>query len=213
MLGYFEELIEELKAMIPKALYDKADDTVQGDRWIACLECIHEMADAWEELNGENLVWVPGHYETKDSGDFTTPSAEPLSYPYYQLCCYDKAGCFDEEFGKEDRLFGFLGTLFIQNIVNKYDPDSDKIRVFYHVGKFNSYEITLTPVTGSDLQAGDSGTITCLMRNYHEVPFEPKSVDSFIQNKISWTAAKTDDILRVQFGNKTYCELKVVAQR
>jgi hypothetical protein len=24
------------------------------------------MADAWEEVNGENLVWVPGHYERKD---------------------------------------------------------------------------------------------------------------------------------------------------
>lgn len=25
-----------------------------------------EMADAWEEVNGDNLVWVPGHYERKD---------------------------------------------------------------------------------------------------------------------------------------------------
>lgn len=23
------------------------------------------MADAWEEINGENLVWVPGHVEGK----------------------------------------------------------------------------------------------------------------------------------------------------
>lgn len=29
------------------------------------LNCFTEMADAWEEVNGENLVWVPGHYEKK----------------------------------------------------------------------------------------------------------------------------------------------------
>ena len=33
--------------------------------WISCLECLTEMADAWEEVNGENLVWIPGHYEKK----------------------------------------------------------------------------------------------------------------------------------------------------
>ena len=56
-----EKYIEELKAKIPKALYDKADDTVQGDQWTVCLECVQEMANAWEILNGENLVWVTGH--------------------------------------------------------------------------------------------------------------------------------------------------------
>ena len=24
------------------------------------------MADAWEEVNGEDLIWVPGHYEKKE---------------------------------------------------------------------------------------------------------------------------------------------------
>lgn len=60
-----EKYIEELKAKIPEALYGKAVDTVRGDRWTACLACVQEMANAWEELNGENLIWVPGHYETR----------------------------------------------------------------------------------------------------------------------------------------------------
>ena len=36
------------------------------DMFLDGSECITEMANAWEEVNGENLVWVPGHYERKD---------------------------------------------------------------------------------------------------------------------------------------------------
>lgn len=68
-----EKYIEELKTMIPKALYDNISEKLVADQcysiWQYCLECVQEMADAWEELNGENLVWVPGHYEAKNSND------------------------------------------------------------------------------------------------------------------------------------------------
>lgn len=61
---------QELKKRIPTALFDKVSEELLKDQccsiWIHCLECITEMADAWEEVNGENLVWVPGHYERKD---------------------------------------------------------------------------------------------------------------------------------------------------
>ena len=60
----------QIKEKIPSALYDKVSEDLLKDQccsiWIHCLECITEMADAWEEVNGENLVWVPGHYERKD---------------------------------------------------------------------------------------------------------------------------------------------------
>ena len=59
--------IQEIKDKIPPALWDKKSEELLRDQclslWICCLECISEMADAWEEVNGENLVWVPGHYE------------------------------------------------------------------------------------------------------------------------------------------------------
>ena len=59
----------QIKEKIPSALYDKVSEDLLKDQccsiWIHCLECITEMADAWEEVNGENLVWVPGHYEKK----------------------------------------------------------------------------------------------------------------------------------------------------
>ena len=96
-----EKYIEELKTMIPKALDDKADATVQGDQWTACLECVQEMANAWEILNGKNLVWVPGHYEAKTPTDDTTQIGPPLSYPYYHLCYFDKDGCYDENINAE----------------------------------------------------------------------------------------------------------------
>lgn len=206
------EYIEELKTMIPKALYNKAVDTVHGDRWTACLECVQEMANAWEELNGENLVWVPGHYETKNSDDYTKPYTPPLSYPYYQLCYCNKDGCYDEEFGKEDRLLGFLSQLFVQNIANKYIPDSDKIRVFYHVGKLNTYEITLTPAFWSNLKVEDSGTIVGIEWNGTLNKPEAELVNLFIRDKANLETAKTDSF-RIQFDNKTSCELKVEAQR
>ena len=60
----------QIKEKIPSALYDKVSEDLLKDQccsiWIHCLECITEMADAWKEVNGENLVWVPGHYERKD---------------------------------------------------------------------------------------------------------------------------------------------------
>ena len=64
------ENIQEVKERIPPALYDRVSEGLLKDQccsiWIHCLECLTEMADAWEEINGENLVWVPGHYERKD---------------------------------------------------------------------------------------------------------------------------------------------------
>ena len=60
----------QIKEKIPSALYDKVSEELLKNQcysiWISCLECLTEMADAWEEVNGENLVWVPGHYERKD---------------------------------------------------------------------------------------------------------------------------------------------------
>lgn len=59
--------IQEIKDKIPPALWDKKSEELLRDQclslWICCLECISEMANAWEEVNGENLVWIPGHYE------------------------------------------------------------------------------------------------------------------------------------------------------
>lgn len=59
--------IQEIKNKIPPALWDKKSEELLRDQclslWICCLECISEMANAWEEVNGENLVWIPGHYE------------------------------------------------------------------------------------------------------------------------------------------------------
>lgn len=64
------EHLQEVKERIPTALYDRVSEELMKDQccsiWIHCLECISEMADAWEEVNGKNLVWVPGHYERKD---------------------------------------------------------------------------------------------------------------------------------------------------
>ena len=63
------DVIGEIKEKIPSALYDKVSEELLKDQccsiWISCLECLTEMADAWKEVNGENLVWVPGHYEKK----------------------------------------------------------------------------------------------------------------------------------------------------
>lgn len=64
---------EEVKARIPTALFDKVSDELMKDQcfsiWTHILECISEMSDAWEEVNGENLVWVPGHYERTSEED------------------------------------------------------------------------------------------------------------------------------------------------
>lgn len=63
------ECINEIHSHIPEALWDKISEDLVRDQclslWTCCIECIKEMADAWEEQNGENLVWVPGHYEKK----------------------------------------------------------------------------------------------------------------------------------------------------
>lgn len=65
-----KEIIQEVKEKIPIALFDKVSEELLKDQcysiWIHCLECITEMANTWEEVNGENLVWIPGHYERKD---------------------------------------------------------------------------------------------------------------------------------------------------
>lgn len=66
----FKDDIQELKERIPTALYDRVSEELLKDQccsiWIHCLECITEMVDAWEEVNGKNLMWIPGHYERKD---------------------------------------------------------------------------------------------------------------------------------------------------
>ena len=207
-----EKYIEELKTMIPKALYDKADDTVQGDQWTVCLECVQEMANAWEILNGENLVWVPGHYETKTSTDDTIQIGPPFSYPYYHLCYFDKDGCYYEEFGKEDRLFNFLGALFAQNILDNDNPQDETVRLYYHIGKFNTYEITLIPDIESNLQPRDSSAVTSIEWNGRLYRLEANLADLFILAKANQKSAK-NDTMRILFGNKTFCELKVVAIR
>ena len=211
-----EKYIEELKTKIPEALYDNISEKLAADQcysiWQYRLECVQEMADAWEELNGENLVWVPGHYETKTSTDDTTYIGPPLSYPYYHLCYYDKDGCFDEEFGKEDRLFDFLGALFAQNILDKDNPQDEIARLYYHVGKFNTYEITLIPDIESSLQPGNSNAVTGIEWNGRLCRLEANLVDLFIWDKVNQKFAK-NDTMRILFGNKTFCELKVVATR
>lgn len=64
------DYIAEVKDRIPEALYDSVSEQLIRDQclsiWIACLECLDEMRDAWEEVNGENLIWVPGHFEKKE---------------------------------------------------------------------------------------------------------------------------------------------------
>lgn len=211
-----EKYIEELKAKIPEALYDNISEKLAADQcysiWQYCLECVQEMADAWEELNGENLVWVPGHYEAKTSTDDTTYIGPPLSYPYYHLCYYDKDGCFDEEFGKEDRLFDFLGALFAQNILDKDNQQDETARLYYHVGKFNTYEITLIPDTEFSLHLGDSNTVTGIEWNGRLYRLEANIVNLFIFNQVDRGSIKNDTV-RILFGNKTFCELKVVATR
>lgn len=61
---------DEIRERIPVALWDKISEDLIRDQclslWTCCIECIKEMADAWEEVNGEDLVWVPGHYEKKE---------------------------------------------------------------------------------------------------------------------------------------------------
>lgn len=211
-----EKYIEELKAKIPEALYDNISEKLAADQcysiWQYCLECVQEMADAWEEVNGENLVWVPGHYEAKTSTDDTTQSAPPLSYPYYHLCYYDKNGCYDEEFSKEDRLFDLLGALFVQNILDKDNPYDEAVRLYCCIGKFNTYEITLIPDIESSLQPGDSDTVTGIEWNGRLCRLEANLVDLFIWDKVNQNLAK-NDTMRILFGNKTFCELKVVATR
>ena len=65
-----DNYINQVKEKIPTALYDKISEELLENQccsiWICCLECLTEMANAWEEVNGENLVWVPGHYEQKE---------------------------------------------------------------------------------------------------------------------------------------------------
>ena len=211
-----EKYIEELKTKIPEALYDNISEKLAADQcysiWQYCLECVQEMADAWEELNGENLVWVPGHYEAKTSTDDTTYIGPPLSYPYYHLCYYDKDGCFDEEFGKEDRLFDFLGALFAQNILDKDNPQDETARLYYHVGKFNTYEITLIRDTESSLHPEDNNAVTGIEWNGRLCRLEPNIVNLFIFNQVDRGSIKNDTV-RILFGNKTFCELKVVATR
>lgn len=71
--------VAELKSKIPEALYDRVSEELLADQccsvWIHCLECIEEMAETWKEVNGENLIWVPGHYECK-------PEIDSMNYSF-----------------------------------------------------------------------------------------------------------------------------------
>lgn len=62
--------IVEVQKRIPDALYDYVLRSLKNDQclsiWQYCLKCIEEMADAWEEVNGKDLVWVPSHYEKQE---------------------------------------------------------------------------------------------------------------------------------------------------
>lgn len=68
-LKQFKTDTDEIRERIPVALWDKVSEDLTRDQcysyWQYCLECIQQMADAWEEVNGENLIWIPGHYEKK----------------------------------------------------------------------------------------------------------------------------------------------------
>lgn len=68
-LKQFKTDTDEIRERIPVALWDKVSEDLARDQcysyWQYCLECIQQMADAWEEINGENLIWIPGHYEKK----------------------------------------------------------------------------------------------------------------------------------------------------
>ena len=117
-----------------------------------------------------------------------------------------------EEFGKEDRLFDFLGALFAQNILDKDNPQDEAARLYYHVGKLNTYEITLIPNIESSLQPGDSNAITSIEWNGRLCRLEASIVNLFILNQIDRGSLKNNTV-RILFGNKTFCELKVVATR
>lgn len=43
------------------------------------------MADAWEEINGEDLVWIPGHYEKKEK--FKSKN-DPITETIKKCECY-----------------------------------------------------------------------------------------------------------------------------
>lgn len=51
-----EDYIQQVKEKIPQALFDKVSEELLKDKccstWIHCLECLVEMAGAWEEING-----------------------------------------------------------------------------------------------------------------------------------------------------------------
>ena len=151
-------------------------------------------------------------FRSKTSTDDTIQIGPPLSYPYYHLCYFDKDGCYDEEFGKEDRLFDFLGALFVQNILDKDNPQDETARLYYHIGKFNTYEITLIPDIESNLQPGDSSAVASIEWNGRLYRLEANLVDLFILAKMNQKSAK-NDTMRILFGNKTFCELKVVTTR
>lgn len=69
MSEYANENVKEVTKKIPVALYDSVADRLRRDNcysiWQICLECIEEMADAWEEVNGSDLVYVPAHFEKR----------------------------------------------------------------------------------------------------------------------------------------------------
>lgn len=62
--------VDDVYKYIPCALWDSVSEQMRQKRgigyWLYCLECIKQMADAWKTLHGDNIIWVPGHYETLD---------------------------------------------------------------------------------------------------------------------------------------------------
>lgn len=64
------EYCTKLKNHVPDALFDKIMEDMQRDGncgiWVCLMECIDEMRSCWEEENGYNLIYFPGHYEKGD---------------------------------------------------------------------------------------------------------------------------------------------------
>lgn len=60
-LKQFKTDTDEIRERIPVALWDKVSEDLTRDQcysyWQYCLECIQQMADAWEEVNGVKILF------------------------------------------------------------------------------------------------------------------------------------------------------------
>lgn len=62
-------IIQEVKDRLPKALYDKVSERLNQDNCqsikVCVLSTLDELKQDWEDSYGRNLVWIPGHYEER----------------------------------------------------------------------------------------------------------------------------------------------------